>query len=83
MKRYLLFQEPDYYPSGGLSDVLISRDSLEELTAYMNKVTNMFYLSDTNYIWDRIEDKYWDIILQIPEIGPVTETYLINPRPLK
>lgn len=34
MKKYLLFAGPNYYPSGGLDDLVKSFDSIEEAKAF-------------------------------------------------
>lgn len=56
MKRYLAFAFDSYYPSGGLDDVRDSFDTLEEAIACCKK-----NYSDWRFVWDRIEDKRWEI----------------------
>lgn len=51
--RYLVFKHDGYYPSGGLSDVCLQTDDLEQ--AKENCVTG--YAHDDVYIYDRLEDK--------------------------
>ena len=50
MKRYLLFQYPEYYPSGGLSDVSKEFDTYNEAMDYIKD--NPESISDSNYLFD-------------------------------
>ena len=54
-KRYMLFNCPDYYSSGGLFDVVASFDSLEEFEEW--KVGKPRWASDTWQLFDRVEGK--------------------------
>ncbi len=54
-KRYLLFSFPDYYPGGGLSDVIGACDTIEEIHEYIKYYKNLS--SDNVYIWDKESGK--------------------------
>lgn len=52
MKRFLLFEFPEFYPSGGLSDVTAEFDSKEEAMEYVKKRNAGYAFSDSAYIFD-------------------------------
>lgn len=49
MKRFLLFSYPEYYPSGGLGDVLHEFDSLE-VQPFVDAL--IYGLSESAYVFD-------------------------------
>ena len=59
MKKYVLFQYNQYYPSGGPYDIQGSYDTIEEAEKVVNLAT---YRSDTNLIVDR---DTWEIVRDI------------------
>ncbi len=71
-ERYYLFSFPEYYPSGGLGDVIKKYDSKEDAINEINFIHSKdvidkshpwheklkdLSLSDSWYLWDRIEDE--------------------------
>ena len=56
MKRYMVFAYPDYYPSGGLSDMVSSHDDITEAKLAADEE----YDNDNVYIWDQVENSYID-----------------------
>jgi hypothetical protein len=53
-KRFMVFSFPEYYPRGGLGDVRMSYDSLDEALRAINE--NEIYVSSLGwYIFDRID----------------------------
>lgn len=52
-KRYLIFTFSDYYPSGGLSDVAASFDTIEEAKKAITD-SSIHISLDSCYVWDRI-----------------------------
>lgn len=53
IKRFMVFEEAQFYPSGGLSDCRISFDTADEAVKYCEE--NPY--GDSQYVWDRIMDK--------------------------
>lgn len=53
--RFLVFRHMNYYPSGGLGDVLDSFDSLEDAEKFATDV-----YGDDVYIYDRVFDVVWE-----------------------
>lgn len=51
-KRYLLFGYVDYYPSGGLNDLIASYDTIEEAVKVAKEEQQEYY-----EIYDRIAGK--------------------------
>ena len=47
MYRFLLFSYPEYYPSGGLEDLVLQFNTIEEL-----KEVDTFYINDYVEIYD-------------------------------
>lgn len=47
MYRFLLFSYPDYYPNGGLGDLVLQFNTIEEL-----KKVDLFYIHDYVEIYD-------------------------------
>lgn len=47
MYRFLLFSYPDYYPNGGLGDLVLQFNTIEEL-----KRVDLFYIHDYVEIYD-------------------------------
>jgi hypothetical protein len=56
MKRFMLFSFPEYYPSGGIGDVLKDFDSLEEAKEFLER-PDIHISSDSCYVFDRIEGR--------------------------
>lgn len=52
LKQFLLFKISEFYPSGGLSDVIESFEDLESAVEYVEEKS--IYVGV--YIWDRIND---------------------------
>jgi hypothetical protein len=52
MKRFMVFSFPEYYPSGGLSDVIGDYDTIEEAKEAIEK-GDIFISSDFCYVFDR------------------------------
>lgn len=50
-KRYYYFALSEYYPAGGLSDVVATFDNLNDALNYYSDIGDYFC------IWDRIEAK--------------------------
>ena len=50
-KRYMVFECPDYYPNGGISDCKADFDTLEEAEAFIEPLS---YDANAS-IFDRIE----------------------------
>jgi hypothetical protein len=60
MKRFLLFDFPEYYPSGGLSDVVAEFDTEEEAQSYIKDRLKKYGFSDYAYLFDcDKKDKTW------------------------
>ena len=57
MKRFLLFAFSDYYPSGGLSDVDSSHDTLKEALEEANQLSwefmNVFDCDTRTVVWSK------------------------------
>lgn len=59
-ERYLVFNEPEYYPSGGLGDVTYTANTIEEIEKAMQ--SEHFYISsDCFYVWDKIDNKFYEL----------------------
>lgn len=63
-KRYWLFNFPDYYPSGGLDDVYMTADTIEEFTniggyklEIYGDVLPVLIISDNCYIYDKVNNE--------------------------
>lgn len=54
-KKYIVFGFYDYYPSGGLGDIMASFDSLEDAKDHIKNATHF----DNNEIVDR---DTWEVI---------------------
>jgi len=52
-KKYLVFSYPDYYPSGGWSDLLCKVDTLEEAYAEIIKTDHYYW-----EIVDAVQQEY-------------------------
>jgi hypothetical protein len=56
MKKYIIFGYDDYYPSGGLNDILKSVDSIEEAKKFIdNSFYNNFEIVDRD-TWNIIKE---------------------------
>jgi hypothetical protein len=58
-KRFLLFTYLDYYPSGGMSDLMESFDTIDECKQYISKQENL--LMDNYDIYDRVQGMEVDL----------------------
>jgi hypothetical protein len=58
MKRYLIFSFPDYYPCGGIGDVIGKYEHLADAKDALNSAELSPYISSDNcYIWDCMADE--------------------------
>lgn len=59
MKKYILFEFDDYYPSGGLGDKAADSDDLEELKAQVGCFDNAYIVDRDTWqtVWDQDEPK--------------------------
>jgi len=58
-KRFWLFVCPDYYPMGGLSDIVDTFDTVDEAMEHINKNASLAKGIDV-YLYDRDTDKQFD-----------------------
>jgi len=56
MKRYLVFYGDNYYPSGGMSDLLGSFDTLTEGVIALENKNDKEWNGEWDYSWGHISD---------------------------
>lgn len=81
MYRFLLFMYDSYYPIGGLSDVGLKFNKVDDLVKWFNNLDDetgnrgIFYDLDNNEIYDTQKDKVY-IINEFDNIVEEFEEYL-------
>ena len=80
MYRFLLFMYDSYYPIGGLSDVELKFNKVDELVEWFNNLDEendrgIYYDLDNNEIYDTQKDKVY-IINEFDNIVEEFEEYL-------
>ena len=81
MYRFLLFMYDSYYPIGGLSDVGLKFNKVDELVEWFNNLDTdindrgIYYDLDNNEIYDTQKDKVY-IINEFDNIVKELEEYL-------
>lgn len=67
MKRFMLFSYEDYYPGGGMNDLVDSFDTLDEITQWAKTVKKKdelrYTCTDNVEIYDLLEEMAPDILL--------------------